>query len=314
MSADPITTVPTAALIARHQALQVGLSPDDIKRRLHSKEWVSLRPGAYARSAVLASLTPTQRHVLQIRATMPEATEAGSGATIVSHASAAVLHGLELISVPVRRVTVTKPTARTGRRTSVLHVHAAPIHQEEIVRVGPHRVTSVARTIVDLARCLDFDDAVAITDSALHHKKVTRDQLDEVLARAGRRPRIRAAHRVVAFASPSAESVGESRSRTLLAREMIPTPTLQIEIRTSRGVLVATCDFGWIEERTVGEFDGAEKYGRLLRPGERAGDKIFKEKVREDRIRELGWKVVRWTWSDLEEPGVVGDRVRRALG
>lgn len=72
-------------------------------------------------------------------------------------------------------------------------------------------------------------------------------------------------------------------------------------------------DFGLREFRTVGEFDGAQKYGRLLKPGQPPGDAIDQEKVREDRIRELGWHVVRWTWSDLEHPQGLGDRIRRAL-
>jgi hypothetical protein len=50
--------------------------------------------------------------------------------------------------------------------------------------------------------------------------------------------------------------------------------------------MFARCDFGWPEYRTIGEFDGAEKYGRLLRPGEKPGDKIHREKIREEGIRE----------------------------
>ncbi len=42
----------------------------------------------------------------------------------------------------------------------------------------------------------------------------------------------------------------------------------------------------------MGEFDGRIKYGRLLRPGQEAGDAVFEEKRREDAIRDEGWKVV----------------------
>ena len=37
------------------------------------------------------------------------------------------------------------------------------------------------------------------------------------------------------------------------------------------------------------------------------------EKIREDRIRALGWHVVRWTWQDLEDPKELAERIRRAL-
>ncbi|HYP45923.1 MAG TPA: hypothetical protein VEQ66_12090 [Propionibacteriaceae bacterium] len=72
-------------------------------------------------------------------------------------------------------------------------------------------------------------------------------------------------------------------------------------------------DFGWPEHRTVGEFDGRIKYGRLLKAGESAGDVIYAEKLREDEMRDLGWQVVRWMYADLATPEVIGDRIRRAF-
>ncbi len=308
MTPEPLTPrVPVGALIARDQALLFGISRDDIKRRLERRQWVALRPGAYVRADVLASLSSVQRHVLQVDATVNAVTD------IVSHRSAAVLHGIELRHVPGRRVSVTRPSASSGRRTPVLHVYCAPVPQDEQTMIGPHRVTSAARTIIDLARSLPFEDAVAAADSALNRSLVSREELAESVARALRRPGTRAAQRVVAFASPLAESVGESRSRVLITRELLPVPTLQLAVRDESGLVIAHSDFGWEEFGTVGEFDGAEKYGRLLRPGERPGDRIFEEKLREDHLRRLGWNVVRWTWPELDEPGVIGDRIRRAL-
>ena len=63
----------------------------------------------------------------------------------------------------------------------------------------------------------------------------------------------------------------------------------------------------------LGEFDGRVKYGRLLKPGQSPGDAVFAEKQREDALRDLGFQVVRWTWDDLEAPGQVAERVRRAI-
>ena len=88
----------------------------------------------------------------------------------------------------------------------------------------------------------------------------------------------------------------------MFRREGIPMPTSQFPVRAANGDAFARSDFGWEEHRTIGEFDGAQKYGRLLRPGERAGDRIYQEKLREDRIRDAGFQVVRWTWDDLEQP------------
>ncbi len=64
----------------------------------------------------------------------------------------------------------------------------------------------------------------------------------------------------------------------------------------------------------LGEFDGRVEYGRLLRPGQPPGDVVFEEKRREDAMRGEDWGMVRWTWSEIDAPGVVAARVTRALG
>ena len=113
----------------------------------------------------------------------------------------------------------------------------------------------------------------------------------------GRVPRIRAAARAVDFADPLSESVGESRSRVLIHRLGLTAPDLQVRVRRRDGSVMARCDFGWEGHRTVGEFDGRVKYGRLLRPGQSAEDVVWAEKRREDSLRDEGWQVVRWIWA-----------------
>ena len=95
--------------------------------------------------------------------------------------------------------------------------------------------------------------------------------------------------------------------------EGLPRPELQREIFGPDGRLIARVDFYWDEHKTVGEFDGKIKYGRLLRPRQRVEDVIFDEKVREDAVRDLGLQVIRWIWQDLYRTGVLRGRVRRAL-
>ncbi len=42
---------------------------------------------------------------------------------------------------------------------------------------------------------------------------------------------------------------------------------------------------------------------------------VFREKRREDRIRELtGWRCFRITWHDLGDPGRLAARIRAFLG
>jgi len=84
-------------------------------------------------------------------------------------------------------------------------------------------------------------------------------------------------------------------------------------VHDESGRLVGRCDFGWVRFRTLGEFDGRVKYGRLLRQGEEAGDAVFREKVREDDLRDLGNEVVRWVDADLRAPERLSERVLRAF-
>lgn len=305
--AEPEVSQPV--LIHRADAFARGLNVDDVKRRLARGEWQVVRRGVYARSPEIASLTPDQLHRLRIEAALSRLDDR----SVVSHLSAACLHGLDLLRPPGRVVQVTRPGARSGHRRPQLQTYCATLDPDEITTVDGFPVTSLARTIVDLARACGFEQAVVATDHALRTGRVERSALTAAADRAGRRRGIRTAHQVIAFADAGAESVGESRSRVLMIREGVPRPELQFRVRGPTGAVVARTDFRWRGFNTVGEFDGAQKYGRSLRPGQSAGDALFQEKVREDRIRELGFHVVRWTWGELEDPGALAGKIRRAL-
>lgn len=90
-------------------------------------------------------------------------------------------------------------------------------------------------------------------------------------------------------------------------------PELQFELRDEHGRFVARTDAAWPEHRTVGEFDGRIKFSRELLGNREPGNVVFAEKRREDQIRELGWEVVRWVWSDFADPAALVQRIERAF-
>ncbi len=194
-----------------------------------------------------------------------------------------------------------------------MHVHAAPLRPEEIVVVDGVPVTAPARTVVDTARGAPFTVAVVIADAALEAGLVDRPALARAVEHAHRRPGVGQARRVVAFADRGGHSVGESRSRVLLARAGLPPPVLQWPVTDGVGRHLGTTDFAWPDLRTLGEFDGLVKYGRLLRPGQSPGDAVVAEKYREDRLRDEGFRVVRWIWRELDDVDVIAARLRRAF-
>ncbi len=292
----------------RSDLLAAGLTDDDIQRR-RRKELVSIRAGRYVERSTLATLTPFSRHrLLAVTAAADLSDDA-----VLSHVSAACLLGLPLWGLDLRTVQITRPGSGGGHRRRSLHTRYARLADDQIVEVGGFRVTSAARTLVDLGRSAAFESAVVNADAALRLGLVTAEQLTQACSRAAGTPGAGRARQVIAFADGRSESVGESRSRVAIHRAGLPPPDLQVKIFSATGTLVGRTDFGWEDRRTLGEFDGRIKYGRLARPGQSAGDVAFEEKCREDRIRDEGWRVVRWTWGELDAAGTATERIRRAL-
>ena len=193
--------------------------------------------------------------------------------------------------------------------TRLLHVHAAALHPEDVQRVDGLVCTSVARTVVDLARTLPFEQALVVADAARHHHRVSAAELAAAADRSVGRRGAPNARRAVAAADPRAESVGETRSRIAIARAGLPPPTLQHEFRE----LGVRTDFYWPEFATVGEFDGKVEYGRALRPGQDPGEVVWAEKRREDALRDLELQFARWCWDELRPFDAVAERIWRAF-
>jgi hypothetical protein len=294
--------------LVRAQLIEQGWSDAEVRRRRRSGEWVSLCRGAYLGSGDRRLSDTAATHRLVIESGRPLTADDA----VFSHASAAVLHGLPPWNVPLDRVYRTRNRRTGARRTGSTVLHAAPLAAEEITEIGGRPVTTLARTLVDLARTLGFEEAVVLLDAALHRHLVDPAELDEALARASGWPGCPKARRAVGFADKGSMSVGESRSRVAMARFGLPAPVLQWEVTSEVGRL-GKVDFAWPGLRVVGEFDGQVKYGKYLRPGQDAGDAVFVEKQREDRIRDEGIRVVRWVWAELRQFAVVAERIRRAL-
>jgi predicted transcriptional regulator of viral defense system len=279
-----------------------GHTAEELQRMLRTGALTAVRRGAYVEGGQPEDAAA--RHALLVRAAVAEL----DASAVVSHVSAAVLHGLSVWGPALDVVHVTRDRRRSGsRRGSCVHVYCAPVSSEEIVVVDGVACTSVARTVVDLARTAAFEHAVVSADAALR-AGLGRPALAEALSRVRGWPGAPVARRVAAFADARSESVGESRSRVAIALARLPAPALQLPVRY--GGAVARTDFGWVAQRTVGEFDGKAKYGRLLRPGRDAGEVVYAEKLREDGIRAQGWEVVRWTWRDLADFGPTAARIR----
>lgn len=219
---------------------------------------------------------------------------------VISHQTAAGLHGLPLVRARSDRahLTIDRPTG--GRRASHVQVHTSPRGFLDTTEVDGLPVTGIARTVVDLSRSAGFDAGVCAADHALRHQLVTAQELSDEVDRHGGRTGVAIAREVVDFSNPLSESPGESLSRCVMRTfRGVPAPRLQHQYLSRNGSTVARTDFSWGDGALAGEFDGKIKYSGRAGFGEDPAEVVWREKLREDELRELGIIVIRWVWADL---------------
>ena len=201
---------------------------------------------------------------------------------VVAARSAAVSSGLPTLATPTVAELGARYEAGLGRRRPS-HFYGASIPPEDIHGWFGVPVTAVARTVVDLARH-DRRDGLLAADAALHEQLTTSAELDYILLASTGWPGIRRARAVLALADARSESPLESLLRLALHDDGFPAPELQVEIGGYR------VDFCWPAQRLIVEADGRGKY---------TGDELWAEKVRETRLRALGFRVERVIWADV---------------
>jgi len=295
-----------AGIVTAGELLAAGLSRACLRTLARQRVLLPVGWGVYARAALAAEVAGGPAGELALRAA---AALAPVGSTAVtSHHSAAVIHGLDLFG---RRqdavVAVTRPPGASGSRTArpgiSLHLAALPAGHVTAWRGVP--VTSVARTVVDLARTCSFRAGVTVADSALRDGKVSKAELHAVLTTCGRWPGLQRARQVVAFSDARSESVLESISGVAFHDQGLPPPVLQAWVGNPAEV-IGRADFLWREHRTIGEADGAIKYADPSR--------AMAQLQRDARLRQAGFEVVHFTSDEIiREPGRVAASIRAAF-
>lgn len=278
-----------------------GRTRAQLRTELRNNRLVRLRRGVYTRAPLPEA---AQAHRLKLLATAPAL---GAGACF-AFASAAVVHKLPLLAKRLAEVVVVRTSGGHGSVSRTLHARTATLGNRDVTLIEGLRTTSLVRTVADLVRTLPFPEAVMVADAGLA-RGLTREEL---LASTSTGRGCRMARRALLFADGRSESPGESLSRVRIDAEGLPVPELQHVILDRNGRFLARTDFAWEALGIVGEFDGATKYGRLLKPGQSVADVIKEEKQREQALIDHGWIVIRWTWDDLRTRGFE-DRLRRAI-
>jgi hypothetical protein len=274
-------------------------------RAARSGEQVRVARGVYLAAGEWQQLDARERYLLRIRSYA----EVPGRRPVLSHWSAAAVHGLPIIGEWPQRPHRTAGPASGGRSSTNVVRHSALLREDDVVEVGGLLITSLSRTVLDLAVASDLVSAIATADSALFEDprgrvaaRLTREALLEDLAERMPFRGHRRATGVIEFAETGAQTPLESLSQVNMWRAGAPRPVLQQAFHDHLG-LIGHTDFDFPSHGLVGEADGDMKYldPRLL-GGRSAEQVVLDEKKREDRLRAIGRRVSRWGWATASHP------------
>ena len=283
-----------------------------LRKRIASGELERIARGVYADRAAWRALSPLARHAQLVW----ECAARMSPGNVISHFSAAALHGIDILGSWPKTFDVSIASASGGRSSGAIRRHAHDLAEGLSVPWGRHRVTTPLQTTIDLIGSVRFITGVAIADQALWARRssgalVTHvDLMDAAHSTIG--PAAARTARAADFATALSDSVRESQSRVLLSVMGFPPPELQARFVLSSGREAFT-DFFWREHRHIGEFDGAGKYrDPALLKGRTPEEVLLAEKDREDDLRRQCDAFSRWRVPALESPRRLYDILHHA--
>lgn len=268
-----------------------------LRSLVRSGEVVRVRRGAYVLGELWAAAE--NEGALRLRTKAILRSRQGDVAT---HQAALAMHGLPLHGVRLDVVDVqsgvSRPRLSSGLRTQPGDLPFVTVEGVRTVRIG--------HAIVQVLLRSGLEAALVPLDAALRRKACFLDDVEAVLALLAPKRHAALGRKLISLADPKCDSPGESRTRLLL-HDLGLSWRSQVVICDEHDDFVAKVDF-LVGGRVVVEFDGLQKYA-----GVEGGVALAAEKRREDRLRALGYAVVRLTWADLAKPQRVAAMLRRAL-
>lgn len=278
-------------------ARTVDVDDPTLRSLVRSGEVVRVRRGAYVLGEVWAEAEHERALRLRTKAVLRS-----RGDDVGTHQAALALHGLPLHGVRMDIVDVQAKVSRP-RLSSGLRTQPGDLPS---VTVDGARAVRVEHAIVQVLLRSGLEAALVPLDAALRTKVCVLDEVTSALSLLAPKRYAALGRRLVSLADPKCDSPGESRTRILL-HDLELAWRSQVVICDENDDFVAKVDF-LVEGRVVVEFDGLQKYA-----GADGRAALAAEKRREDRLRALGYAVVRLTWADLASPERVTAMLRRAL-
>ncbi len=274
-----------------------GIGREEIGRAVRAGHLVRLRRNALVDGETWRSAKPWERHDLRARAVAASLPRGHKVA--LSHHSALALRGVSLFGVD-DRVHLVHVDGGRGRTDRVVASHRAI--PEALVEVHQGiRVVRPAAACLQVAAQFGTEAGLVSVDDALRSGLVSREACGEAQRVLKPERWSRAPAEALALADERVESAAESRARWAFHVLGFRQPTPQVVVSDETGRFVARVDFCYEDLKLVIEVDGMGKYT--------TSEDLIAEKRREDRLRELGYAIVRLTWEDLADHVVVRAKV-----
>ena len=242
------------ALVTLPQLQLLGLGRSGVSRRASSGRLYRIHRGVYAVGR--PHLTQHGHWMAAVLACGPKA--------VLSHRSAAALHGIRRDSRAKTDVTVPSSSARS-RPTIDVHT-SLTLNAADITTVDAIPCTTVARTLVDLGDVVSRRAVERAVDQAEVLRVFDGRAVNDALARAGRRKGAGTLRAVLeSYEEPTLTEKGiEERFLALCRKASLPSPAVNAWITPIDGVSYKA-DFLWRTEKLIAETDSRD-FHTTVRP------------------------------------------------
>ena len=159
-------------LYTQERLLNSGYTRTTMRRKLRTKELISVLQGVYIAASVWDSFTPS----LQVLA-RHTALALRDSTCVFCLSSAAFLYGLPLLHVPQNLHVLAGYSARGAASDGILeHTNNEAPAQVTVLRPN-FRVTELSQTLLDCARTLPVLEGCALVDAALHRRMLASEEI-----------------------------------------------------------------------------------------------------------------------------------------
>ena len=267
-------------VFSRCQALDSGLSAQQVRRRVSGGAWSHIVNNVYADAGL--RMTDAAWRWAAVLSCGPDA--------VLSHRCAAQVWDMPVTATA--RPEVSMPVPAHVRPGSRVHLHNIPVPRRDIHVVGGLPVTSRQRTVLDCLLTLPQSQGRTLLDRALQRGWVQLPGIVAAVHDAHGRWGAARARTVLAGADPTTASQAERVAKAVLATGRITGWVSNHPLRVG-GDVVAYLDIAFPDVLLAIEIDGWAWHSDP--------ERFRRDRQRQNALVAAGWTVLRFTWADLVE-------------